>query len=161
FWKTRGVADEALAWMGEALEILGGSDRSPLRARLLFEAEGSAFRHSDNALARRRVEESVAIYRELGDRRGVAAALRLGGLLARGEGRFALAGQRFGGQGAIGREVGDQLWIAASDDACGVVAFWMGDGARGRALLESALAAHRRQGNRMAVGFVLHNLGFV
>src|SRR5262249_15796372 len=55
FWKTRGVADEALAWMGEALELLGGSDRSPLRARLLFEAAQPAFRHSDNALARRRV----------------------------------------------------------------------------------------------------------
>jgi tetratricopeptide (TPR) repeat protein len=43
----------------------------------------------------------------------------------------------------------------------GVVAFWMGDGARGRALLESALAAFRRLGNRMQVGFVLYNLGFV
>ena len=161
FWKTRGVADEALAWMGEALELLGGSDRSPLRARLLFEAAGPAFRHSDNALARRRVEESVAIYRELGDRRGVAAALRLDGLIARWQGQYDLAWQRFEEQRAIWRELGDQLWIAESDDMCGVVAFWMGDGARGRALLESALADFRRLGNRMQVGFVLYNLGFV
>jgi tetratricopeptide (TPR) repeat protein len=82
-------------------------------------------------------------------------------LIARWQGQYDLAWRHFEEERAIRRELGDRYWIAESDDVRGVVAFWMGDGARGRALLESALAEFRRQGNRMAVGFVLHNLGFV
>lgn len=81
FWKVRGFVDEELAWLREVLDLIGESDRTPVRARLLLEAARPAFRHSDNDLAWQRVEESLALYRELGDRRGVAVALQLVGHL--------------------------------------------------------------------------------
>jgi predicted ATPase/DNA-binding NarL/FixJ family response regulator/transcriptional regulator with XRE-family HTH domain len=161
FWKAEGYVDEGRAWLGEILGLLGEASRTLVRANLLLLAGRLAFTHSDNALARRRVEESLAIYREIGDRRRVATALFMAGLIARWQGQYDLAWRKFEEDRAIWQELDDPSGLAQCDDALGVVAFWMGDGARGRALLESALAQHRRLGDRMMEGYVLYNLGFV
>ena len=76
FWLIRGPIGEARDWMDRALAI-AESDATPpeLRAQLLFVAGRAAFRQWDVPRAGELLEESVALWRDLGDDLGLAEAL--------------------------------------------------------------------------------------
>jgi DNA-binding NarL/FixJ family response regulator len=74
FWNIRGYYSEGWRWLEAALGIPQAQGRTAWRAKALQGAGEFAFRFG-NPVAGSLVEESVAIYRELGDLRGLALSL--------------------------------------------------------------------------------------
>ncbi len=89
FWSIRGFFDEGGAFFQRALALPG--ERSPLRARALSWAGTLASQRQAHDEAREYFEEGLAIGRELGDDRGVSAALDHLGTIATGRGEYQLA----------------------------------------------------------------------
>jgi predicted ATPase/DNA-binding XRE family transcriptional regulator len=86
FWWMRGHVGEGRRWIGET--IARGVDLpDSTRARLLFIASTLAHGSSDWERSGAMAEESLALFRQLGDEEGVALALGAAGISALGLGR--------------------------------------------------------------------------
>jgi predicted ATPase len=72
FWYLSGYLSEGRAHLEHALTQTPGADRTPARAAILFGAGACAQIQTDYAVARDRLTESAAIFRELGDQRRCA-----------------------------------------------------------------------------------------
>jgi predicted ATPase/DNA-binding winged helix-turn-helix (wHTH) protein len=73
-WVRRGHLGEGRSWLEDMLER--GSDApTELRAQALYAVGVTAHGQNDFEHARRRLEESVALWRDIGDRRGLGRAL--------------------------------------------------------------------------------------
>jgi DNA-binding CsgD family transcriptional regulator len=83
FWRLRGHRNEGARWLEEGL-ARGAACPPALRARALQQSAELAYAQSDYHRAQARLEEALALCRELGDAAGVATALsRRGRLLGR------------------------------------------------------------------------------
>ena len=112
---------------------------------------------SDYPASTRYYEESLAIARALGNRRGIADASR-GLAFERGRVGLPIEMQRPLLEDAVEiyRELGDDPGLARS---LGGIAWTENDLRRGRQLKEEALAIHRRLGNRENVGWAVLQAG--
>jgi non-specific serine/threonine protein kinase len=156
-WAGNTMQAEELA--AEALTLAREADAQWVVAQAL-EALGlvAGFR-GDYPLARRRVEESVAIFRAFGDRRAIGHGL---GYLAWStcEQGDAVATRTYLSEWlTLARELRSksQTWSALY--GLGLVARLEGDLARSRTLLEECLALCREEGHRGDMGLALLNLG--
>jgi predicted ATPase/class 3 adenylate cyclase len=161
FWSTRGHFSEGRAWCARTLGKAGGDEQTLERAKALNVAGGLAYVQGDYPAARARHEESLAVYRELGDRRGIAASLGNLGNVTSEQGDFTSARALHEESLAIRRELGDQSGIAVSLNNLGNVALDQGDSPAARALYEESLAIRRQLGDRWGVASSLNNLGNV
>jgi non-specific serine/threonine protein kinase len=75
FWSVRGHFAEGRAWLEELLRQPAAAARSAARANALNGAGSLAFSQGDDARAQLLFEESLAIWRELGDEREAAHSL--------------------------------------------------------------------------------------
>src|SRR5262249_55578929 len=78
FWEERSYLSEGRRWLEGALRPTNEPARTAARAPALFAAGVLAAMLGDLVAARARLEESVAIWREVGDKRGLALALTYG-----------------------------------------------------------------------------------
>ena len=115
----------------------------------------------DYSAARALYEESVAIRRELGDRRGMAGVLGNLGYVAYELGDRSAARALSVEALAISRELGDPGRVADALNNLGNVAYDQGDFASARALHEEGLAIGRELGDRDAIATNLLSLGAV
>src|SRR5262249_51944143 len=115
FWDIRGNLAEGRGWLDELLALSGPAARTLARAQGLCPAGWRAMLQGDGA-AEAPIAESVALWRELGDRRGLGRALWLLGMVRRYQRRTpdaSLAEESL----ALGRELGDRtleswaLWL--------------------------------------------------
>ena len=120
-----------------------------------------AYHQGDYPGARALGEESLAIRRQLGDRKGIAASLNNLGLVACDQGDYPAARALYEESLAIKRELGDRVGIANSLNNLGNVAYDQAELAFARALYEESLAIARELGDREGVARVLGNLGNV
>ena len=149
-WEGLGHAVEGLGWIERALAA--GADAPPdVRARALEQAGRLAYARADFGRAAAWLEESLALYRAVGDRRGMAWTLNrlaatalLGGERARAPALYTESLALFG-------ELGDQLGIAETLGSMGFTAFLEGDLDRAAALCEEGLTVRRRQRDRYGV----------
>ncbi len=74
FWYVRGYFNEGRQWLGQALA--GNSAPTTARALALLAAGQLAQNQGDYAIALPLIEESIALYRQLDDKPGIAEALR-------------------------------------------------------------------------------------
>ncbi len=127
FWYIRGYHSEGRAQLVAALA--GGPGREDLRAiraKVLNGAGNMAWQQGDYAAARTLHEESLAIRRELGDQRSIAASLGNLGNVAHVLGDYAAARTLHEESLAIRRELGrsyDGLSVEHSTDPNGVSMF--------------------------------------
>ncbi len=79
YWQARGPIQEGHLWLEQGLEKSGtenaGRDSLKLKAQALEFSGTLAWYRSEVRLARTRLEESIALSRELGDGRGIARAI--------------------------------------------------------------------------------------
>ena len=161
FWWTRGHLTEGRQWCVRVLGKAGGDERTPERAKALSAAGVLAHHQSEYSAARGRHEESLAIHRQLGDRKGISVSLNNLGNVAYRQGDLASARSLHEESLAIERDLGDRCGIAVSLNNLGNVALDQRDFAAARALYEESLAIERELGGRSGIACSLDNLGLV
>ena len=159
-WKVRGHFQEGRGWLSKLLAATPGGPTAA-RAAAFRDAGHMALLLGEHAAARTLLEEALALWRELGDQRGIAATLSRLGEVARRQGDFVTARAQLDAALAIQRELGDRPTASYALAALGALAADHGDYAAARTLLEEALAAWREVGAQKGIAMRLHDLGLV
>jgi predicted ATPase/class 3 adenylate cyclase len=160
FWYKHGHIEEGRRWLERALEVCGGHSDA-LRARLSQGASVFAGTQDDWERARELAEDALALYRRLGDSRGVAIILRdLGAAAVRG-GDY-VAAKRFYEESASGlRELNERRLLATVIANLGDLAFRQGHLVDAAERTQESLAMQRELGATFGVAISLITLGFI
>ncbi|HBY97938.1 MAG: tetratricopeptide repeat protein [Ardenticatenaceae bacterium] len=159
FWFFRGYWNEGRRWLGRVLER-SESMRVSARAKALIGAERLARLQGDYRLAHSLCQESLALYREVGDRRGIASALYHFGMNVRRDDP-AQARALFEESLAIWQELGDMAGVSSALIDLGRLAWTEGDGTTARALFEQALTIRRKLGDPWGIAYGLYLFGYL
>jgi tetratricopeptide (TPR) repeat protein len=162
FWFVRGYYSEGREALAAALESSSLPTFQPsnaFRAKALRGAGDLDRAMGDYASARSLYEESLAIHRELGNKRDIAVALVRVAMIPWEQGDHVLARSLYEESLAISRELGDKKDIAIALANLGLMAFETGDYPTARALLEESLTLDR--GDKFSLAIRLNNLGNV
>jgi non-specific serine/threonine protein kinase len=160
FWDTRGYLSEGRDWLERVLAA-SETDAGPDRAKALHGAGVLAYRQGDVGKAAEFHERGLALYRGLGDRRGVASALNGLGTMAFNRGDLARAAALYEESLTLRRALGVKQGAAGTLANLGLMAHQQGDAGRAAALLEESLALAREEGESYAAAVALGNLGLV
>jgi predicted ATPase/DNA-binding CsgD family transcriptional regulator len=161
FWHLRGDWREGRGWLEQALGLAAGAAPTPARAEALLGAGVLARRDGDLPSAQRRFEESVAHWRAVGHRGGLAYALAHVGVL-RAERGDPGAGLALAKESAtVLREVGDTWRLTLPLGFLARAAMQHEEYATARRLLEENVAACRIQGDSFGLAQWLSDLGDV
>jgi non-specific serine/threonine protein kinase len=160
FWSALGHFEIGRRVLEEALRRDMGS-ASAARATALVRAGSLALSQGDTASARPRIEESLALYRELGDAKGVARASIGLATAATYQGDFAAA-RRYGEEAlARYRELGEKRGAAACLHNLGYMELCQGDLVAARDRYQQALALMREVQDLGHVAYTLSDLAIV
>jgi len=163
FWYVHGHFHEGRDWLAKALQSAPESYSRDMRLRaralegiaLLVNALG------DHNTARQKAEESVALFREIDDRRGLADALLLIGQAMLWQGEITGGHTRLQEALALYREANDRLGTARTLSRLGsYLADWAGD-RTGQAMLEESVAIFQELGDQYFIAISLGSLGIV
>jgi predicted ATPase/DNA-binding CsgD family transcriptional regulator len=159
FWSVRGYVSEGRAWLHQALAANPGAPL-PLRAKALWASSWLAGSADDYPAAAVAGEESLILYKELDDIRGIARALQVLGACKSVEGtakgRLLLLEST-----ALARQAEDTWCLAASLGLSGQIETFRGDLRAARPALEECLVVARRAHDNQNVRFGLIGLGHV
>jgi non-specific serine/threonine protein kinase len=163
FWYHRENWSE---WRGWLDEVLAGQERSgelpgwtEARAKALSGGGFLAWMQGDQFAARSRLEESVSLWREVGDKQGLAQALRFlsGSFESRGD--FATARPLAQESVELFREGEDKFGLGITLSRLGITALAQGDHVAAWAALEEGVAICREIEDDWALALALRNLG--
>lgn len=158
-WVNNGHIAEGRRRLEQAL----GVDAEPTVARakaLNGVAEMASF-GDDTTAMRGWAEEALAIYRRLGDRRGIAGSLFSLGVAVGEGGDWAQARPLLDESLGLFRDLGDEARVLWGTRALAWAHAECGDMERGRALYEDALRQARGAGNRLVESALLGSLSWV
>ena len=161
FWQVRGRPSEGRQWLEAGLAGTQGAAPSSARAASLMAAAWLAALQRDITTALALSEESIALWRTLGDDTGLALALET-------RGHIAISGKEF----TLARAVLDEALARATAARSlwalhriqldrGLLAYWLGDFAEARALVEASLASGRQLGWKRSIAGRLTHLGWL
>ncbi len=163
FWHAHGYVSEGTRWAEETIRSAGPPQSDLVWVRILIGAGFLTWAYGPHWLARRLIEQAIAIARQLEATEYLAYGLSLlGALLA--------TGSDFAGEEetrrksleeglALNRQLGDKWAAAVSIMITGIAANVQGEYDQGRALCEEALAIFRRLGDDWGVSQVVNMLG--
>ena len=160
FWEIRGYWSEGLHWLDAALALDAGAP-SPARARALDAAGALARLLGDTQRAVARLEESVTVYRALGNEKGMANALLLLGIAAYRQSNYDRAVTLLDQSTALSRSSGDKATMAFSTYLLGILARVRGDYGRAETLCQESLTLNQALGLKWRAGLALDGLGLV
>jgi predicted ATPase/class 3 adenylate cyclase/DNA-binding CsgD family transcriptional regulator len=157
FWYIRGHFSEGRDFLARALPH---SDEvaAPVRAKALYAA---ARLDGDLDRAEECCQQSLALYRELGDAVGIASSLHLLADIAEGRGNLAMARALGEESLMLFRESGDKGSVAYLLFHLGSLAVEQGEYARARDLLTESLTINRELGNTRIIAYSLFYLAQV
>jgi tetratricopeptide (TPR) repeat protein len=156
-----GDAERAGELAAEAVALAREAD-APWVVAQAVEAVGKAVHtRGDYQLARRHLEESLAIFRTLGDWRAVASGLLWLHWCSLEQGDYA-ASRTYGAEGlAIAHELHSKGHISSLLCGLGILTRVEGDFTRSRALVAESLDLAREVGDRALTGAMLLNIGWL
>ena len=161
FWMIRGYGAEGRAHLENALAAPSAAATEPTseRARALLGAGGLAYQQGDYAAARTFWNQSLAVQRAQGDKRGIAAVLSNLGVVAREQGEYTEARSFYEESLALRREIGDRQGVAGSLNNLALLLSDQGEADAARTRYEEALSLMRELGDEYGLGMALNNLG--
>ncbi|MBI3961283.1 MAG: tetratricopeptide repeat protein, partial [Deinococcus sp.] len=144
FWDRRGYRNEGRAWLEGVLAGCGTAS-AVARAKGLFGAGvlAETYERAIELLA-----ESLALYRELGDKPGAAWSLLVMGLSVLNQDDYARATSLLQEGLTLNRELGDRRGMALSLSLLGMVALWRGDYGQMVGQLEESMKLLRELGDQ-------------
>jgi predicted ATPase len=157
FWLFRGHLNEGRRWLARAVDRAPA--RGPARAKILARAGTFAWVQGDYAEANPRLEEGVRLWRELGDRTGLAEAVHMLGHLRLDQRLHAEARELLRESLDLYQELGNTLMVMTLTDDLGLLAYHQGEFSAARASFEANLALYRQQGNTEGIAQALNRLG--
>lgn len=163
YWHLRGHLTEGRQQLDQLLSLSQDpvipKPQTAARAAALGSAGHLAWRQGDFGVARLVLEESLAIFRQLGDRWGAGTALNSLGEVAAGLGELTAARSRFEESLVIFRSLGNRWWIGVTLTNLGELAYSRGDLLTARLQFEESLTIFRELGDRWGNAVVLNDLG--
>ncbi len=147
FWLMRGVSSEGRRWLQRARDA-GAAVSPALRALALHVLGNLAQAQGDLEEAVRCFEESLELYREVGDTRGLTRDLGNLGVIALERGDYDRAERLLEEGRALWVQLGDRAAEGDSFTNLSAVALCKGDYDRAAALAEQGLAIQRSLGNQ-------------
>jgi predicted ATPase/class 3 adenylate cyclase len=157
FWVVRGHRNEGLAFLERALEGSAGV-ATDVRARALLAAARLAFIQSNYDQGEALAQESLALFRKLGDRRGIALSLDRLGMASWRRGDFPAARVLLEEDLPLFKEIGDKDRVAWSLFTLGLLNNKQGEYSRAYALFEESLTLFRALGNKRGIAASLTQL---
>ncbi|MFL5656364.1 MAG: ATP-binding protein [Ktedonobacteraceae bacterium] len=157
FWFIRSYFSEGQDFLERAL-TRGDGVAASVRAKALSAGARLHEEQGDHNRAEVLCQESLALYQNLGDTAGIAAALHLQADVAWGRGNLAMARSLAEQSLALFRERGDKGQFAYVLLHLGSLAIDQGEYARARTLLEESLVIHRELGDTSNIADSLFNL---
>jgi non-specific serine/threonine protein kinase len=165
FWHIRGHLSEGREHLAAVLALaragMPAGSRTAALAGALNGAGVLALRQGDYAAARSLLEESLAIRRDLGDRREIANSLGNLGMVAKAQGDRVRSRSLHEESLAMRRALGDQWGIAMSLQNLAEEAHDQGEYGLERSRLDECLAIRRELGDWRGVAMSLNGLGVV
>jgi predicted ATPase/DNA-binding SARP family transcriptional activator len=161
FWEMRGAMTEGQQRLTTLLSLAGSEARTGVRAKALNGAGLLTHRQGDSRKARALIEESLALFRELGDPHGIAHALVTLGYVVRYQDDYPAARALIEESLAIYRGLGDLYGVAHSLGSLGYVLLDQGDFEAARTLLAEGLAIYRELDSKGGIAGSLGALGGV
>ncbi len=156
--RARGAkSDEVLEALGRARELAVKAGNHAVLGIIQSE-EGKTLKNDKKVSARTRLEEALRSMRDLGDRRGMAAALRDLAELDRIEGNYATARERLEEALRILQKLGDKRGIAVTLHELGHLDDLEGEYPEARKKLDEALRIMRDLGDEREIAATLHGL---
>src|SRR5215218_854902 len=146
FWYHREYWSEWRSWLDGALAIreeAGGASRTAARAKALSGGGFLAWMQGDQDTARSQLEESVALWREVEDKQGLAQALRFLSGSFESQGNYAVARPLAEESVELFRQGDDKFGLGITLSRLGITALAQGDDAAARAALEEGVAICR------------------
>jgi len=160
FWVRHGHLREGGDWLERGL--IASEHTSPkVRARALVVLGNIACDLHEYERARSWYEQSLAIWRDLGERRNLAAAMTGLGRVAELRGELAEARTRYEESLAVFRELQDDMAVAFTLEGLGDLASGEEDYPRARVLHEEALALLQPLGDPVSIGHSIRLLGLI
>ena len=160
YWQLRGYLSDGIrrfeSVLPEKPEI-----KDSIYCKVICQLGNFARLKGDVDRARKLIEESLQISRDMGDRSGIKDTLVRLGILEYDQGRFEEAAKSYEESLAINRESGDKLSIAILLNNLGNVYSNQGDYSRAFKLYEESLATRREYGDVLGSAICLNNLGII
>jgi predicted ATPase/DNA-binding SARP family transcriptional activator len=158
YWEVRGHLNEGRRWLAEAI---AAHEHAPpaLRAKAVGVSGTLAFHSGDLSAAESFFSETLALFRELGDRDGIARGLSDLGTVAAAVGDLERAGDLLGQSAEQFRELGEQKRLAIALANLGHVAGQRSDFATAARVTAEALSIQAASGDKQRQAVSLLNLG--
>jgi non-specific serine/threonine protein kinase len=154
-WNFRGESSEGLDWI-ETLLARAPAATPRTRAQALYSAGEFSWLLGNNTAARTRLEESLTLWRALGDKEGIAYTLQvLAGITDDPARATALCEESV----ALFQELGNQWGVAFATHSMSLLPHIQRDLATARRWLEMAQARYRALGDDWFVAHTLNGLG--
>ncbi len=161
FWFVRGYLSEGRTHLETLLSQETAQERTKERGKALSGAACLAFSQGDYACAHSYYEQSLAIFQELGDKKGMAHSLGGLGLLTHMQENYAAARPPQEQSLALFRELDNKPGIALALLRLGNLAYGQGNYAVARSCYEESLSIRRELGDKRGITAVLSNLGMI
>jgi len=160
FWAVHGHISEGRHWLERAL--VAGSEAAPsLRAKALYASGALASIQDDNSQAESCFQKSLALYRQLGEKRGIGISLYKLGLVAWSKGDYPAARALVEEALLLHRELGNETDVADSLLLLSHLCINYSEYSQARALLEEGLALFRDWNDTWGVAYTLIHLARV
>jgi len=159
FWRARGRFSEGREWLERVLHTVKGSPA--LHAKALAWASYLAIFQGAHAQAERQAEESLALYRKLGDQWGISFALQTLGAVALNQDEYDRAIQLEEESLSCFREVDDKSGLGLSYLYLGFIALQKADHGRAMELLQEGLTLFRQVGDKRSIAIASRVMGDV
>jgi tetratricopeptide (TPR) repeat protein len=160
FWVIRGHWREGRASLEHALEACPEAPAEDT-ARALQHIGTLAQLQGDYATAEQRLGQSLALFRDCGDRRGEAQTLSVLGTIAETRGDDRLAEKLHSESVRLFRDAGDDHGIAEALSDLGDIVRRRGDDAQAEALYRESLARAQHLGDQARIAASLHDLAVI
>jgi predicted ATPase/class 3 adenylate cyclase/DNA-binding SARP family transcriptional activator len=161
YWAVRGYLGEGREHLAGLLALPPVETRTAARVKALKGAGLLALYQGDLGASRTLLLESVAIFRDLGCKQGIANPVGALGVVAYSQGEHGAARALYEESLAIERERGDQPEIAHVLNHLGRMARTQGDFGTARVLLEESRAIFLKLGHKQGIGWSLVELGWL